>query len=41
VNTRKAKEIFEKYILNGELVDGIIPQNYQTINDKNRKGGKQ
>ncbi|HQH41210.1 MAG TPA: (2Fe-2S) ferredoxin domain-containing protein [Bacteroidales bacterium] len=34
VNTRKAKEIIEKYILNGELVDGIIPQNYQTINDK-------
>lgn len=34
VNTKKAKEIIEKYILNGELVDGIIPQNYQTINDK-------
>lgn len=34
VNTRKAEEIIEKYILNGELVDGIIPQNYQTINDK-------
>lgn len=33
VNTKKAKEIIEKYILNGELVDGIIPQNYQTIND--------
>jgi NADP-reducing hydrogenase subunit HndB len=35
VDTRKAEEIIEKYILNGELVDGIIPQNYQTINDKN------
>lgn len=34
VDTRKADEIIEKYILNGELVDGIIPQNYQTINDK-------
>ncbi|MGB9747627.1 MAG: (2Fe-2S) ferredoxin domain-containing protein [Bacteroidales bacterium] len=34
VDTRKAEEIIEKYILNGELVDGIIPQNYQTINDK-------
>lgn len=34
VNTKKAKEIIEKYILNGELVDGIIPQNYQTINEK-------
>jgi NADP-reducing hydrogenase subunit HndB len=31
VNTRKADEIIEKYIKNGELVDGIIPVNYETI----------
>jgi len=27
-------EIIEKYIRNGELVEGIIPQNYKTIDDK-------
>ncbi len=31
VDTRKADEIIEKYIRNQELVDGIIPVNYQTI----------
>jgi NADP-reducing hydrogenase subunit HndB len=31
VNTRKADEIIEKYIKNGELVDGIIPDIYQSI----------
>jgi len=31
VNPRKADEIIEKYIKGGELVDGIIPLNYQTI----------
>ncbi|HYX06437.1 MAG TPA: (2Fe-2S) ferredoxin domain-containing protein [Bacteroidales bacterium] len=31
VDTRKADEIIEKYIKNGELVDGIIPVNYETI----------
>lgn len=31
VNTRKADEIIERYIKNGELVDGIIPVNYETI----------
>jgi NADP-reducing hydrogenase subunit HndB len=31
VDTRKADDIIEKYIKNGELVDGIIPQNYETI----------
>jgi NADP-reducing hydrogenase subunit HndB len=31
VDIRKADEIIEKYIKNGELVDGIIPQNYETI----------
>ncbi|MFH0760546.1 MAG: (2Fe-2S) ferredoxin domain-containing protein [Bacteroidota bacterium] len=32
VDTRKADEIIEKYIKNGELVDGIIPEIYQSIN---------
>jgi NADP-reducing hydrogenase subunit HndB len=31
VNTAKADEIIECYIKDGELVDGIIPQNYDTI----------
>ncbi len=31
VNQKKADEIIERYIKNGELVDGIIPQNYNTI----------
>lgn len=31
VNVKKCDEIIEKYIRRGELVDGIIPQNYQTI----------
>jgi len=31
VNREKADEIIEKYIKNGELVDGIIPVNYETI----------
>ena len=35
VDTKKADEIIEKYIRNGELVDGIIPVNYQTI-EKNK-----
>lgn len=34
VNNQKADEIIEKYIKNGELVDGIIPVNYQTIEEK-------
>jgi NADP-reducing hydrogenase subunit HndB len=34
VDVRKADEIIEKYIRNGELVDGIIPQNYETIDDR-------
>lgn len=32
VDIRKADEIIEKYIKSGELVDGIIPRNYETIN---------
>ncbi|MDD2491301.1 MAG: (2Fe-2S) ferredoxin domain-containing protein [Bacteroidales bacterium] len=35
VDSAKAIEIVEKYIVNGELLDGIIPTNYKTINDKN------
>ncbi len=31
VDIKKADEIIEKYIRNQELVDGIIPVNYQTI----------
>lgn len=31
VDKLKADEIIEKYIKNGELVDGIIPVNYQVI----------
>lgn len=31
VDTKKADEIIERYIKDGELVDGIIPQNYDTI----------
>jgi len=35
VDTKKADEIIEKYIKNGELVNGIIPKNYETIDDNN------
>lgn len=34
VDSRKADEIIEKYIKQGELVDGIIPVNYETIEKK-------
>ena len=34
VDIRKADEIIEKFIKNGELVDGMIPQNYETIHNK-------
>ncbi|MBI9057969.1 MAG: (2Fe-2S) ferredoxin domain-containing protein [Labilibaculum sp.] len=33
VDTKKADEIIEKYIKLGELVDGIIPVNYKTIDN--------
>ena len=33
VDPKKANEIIERYIKEGELVDGIIPQNYNTINN--------
>jgi NADP-reducing hydrogenase subunit HndB len=34
VNKEKADEIIEKYIKGGELVDGIIPVNYETVDSK-------
>ena len=34
VDLKKADEIIEKYIKTGELVDGIIPVNYETIESK-------
>ncbi|HPR13684.1 MAG TPA: (2Fe-2S) ferredoxin domain-containing protein [Bacteroidales bacterium] len=32
VDKLRADEIIEKYIKNGELVDGVLPANYRTIN---------
>jgi len=34
VTEKKADQIIEKYILNGELVEGIIPVNYESIDSK-------
>ncbi len=34
VTIKKADDIIEKYIKNGELLDGIIPVNYETIDKK-------
>lgn len=34
VDTKRADDIIEKYVKNGELVDGIIPVNYETIEKK-------
>lgn len=34
VDGKKADEIIEKYIKSGELVDGILPANYDTTEDK-------
>lgn len=31
VDKLKADEIIEKYIKNGELIDGILPANYRSI----------
>ncbi len=36
VDTKKADDIIEKYIKNGELVEGIIPVNYEII-EKNKE----
>jgi NADP-reducing hydrogenase subunit HndB len=33
VNVEKAKDIVEKYIINNEILEGIIPQNYKTIDN--------
>ena len=33
VDVKKADEVIEKYIKTGEMVDGIIPANYRTIED--------
>ncbi|MDD4847777.1 MAG: (2Fe-2S) ferredoxin domain-containing protein [Bacteroidales bacterium] len=33
VNQAKADEIIEKYIKNGELVDGILPVNFRSVNE--------
>ncbi len=33
VDIRKADEIIEKYIKNGEFVEGIIPVNYESIDN--------
>lgn len=32
VDPQKAAEILDKYVGRGELLEGIIPQNFQTIN---------
>lgn len=37
VNEKKADEIIEKYIKGGELVEGIIPMNYQSIDTEEKK----
>ena len=34
VDTQKADEIIEKFIKNGELVEGIIPMNYNTVDNQ-------
>ncbi len=34
VDAKVAAEIIDKYILKGELIDGIIPTNYETINEQ-------
>ena len=34
VDVKKADDIIEKYIKNGELLEGIIPVNYQTIDEQ-------
>lgn len=31
VDNKRADEILEKYVMNNELVEGIIPVNYETI----------
>jgi NADP-reducing hydrogenase subunit HndB len=33
VDEKRADEIIEKYIKNGELVEGILPVNYKSVNE--------
>ena len=33
VDVKKASKIIDKYVLNNELVEGIIPVNYETIDN--------
>jgi NADP-reducing hydrogenase subunit HndB len=37
VDTKKAQEIIEVYIQTGKMVDGIIPVNYETVDDDNNE----
>ncbi len=37
VDTKKAQEIIDKYIVAGELVDGIIPVSYETVDKDNKE----
>ncbi len=34
VDLKRADQVIEKYIKTGELIDGIIPVNYETIDSK-------
>ncbi|MEI7499758.1 MAG: (2Fe-2S) ferredoxin domain-containing protein [Bacteroidota bacterium] len=34
VDVKKANKIIDKYVLNNELVDGIIPTTFETIDNK-------
>jgi len=34
VDKVKAREIIDRYIIKGELIDGIIPASYKTIDEK-------
>jgi NADP-reducing hydrogenase subunit HndB len=34
VDSKKADQVIEKYIKNGELIEGIIPVNYENIEGK-------
>ena len=37
VDLKRADQVIEKYIKTGELIDGIIPVNYETIDLTNRE----
>ena len=37
VNAQKANEIIEQYVVAGNLVDGIIPANYETVKEQKNK----